>query len=196
MKNIRLQAVPKKVQARWLPSLHELPPYEQASMRGYSDGWSKAQADCKQQMEEKIKASRAHWDAIAQSLNHFPRELAQKLREQLVTLAFNTARKILVTTPMTREEVAAQVQKMLEEAESSSEVEIQLNPEDLTLLTEEDRASLCNEEFAHLKWSPNPAIIRGGCILRGDFGLIDGRQATRINKLEQVALESIKEPKF
>jgi len=193
MESIRFQRVPTKLHARWLPSLHELSPYDQGFARGYSDGWKKAAADCKQEMEEKIRTSRAHWDAIARALNSLPRGIIERFREQLVSLVFATVQKMLAATPITREEVAGHVKQMLEHVESGAEVEVQLHTDDLALLTEDDRGALWNEEMTHLKWTANPSVPRGGCVLQGEFGWIDGRRETRLKKLEQRALDSIKQ---
>ena len=192
-KKVRLQFSPQRVRTRSLPSLHELSPYDQGLARGYSDGMEKAQAECKQEMEERIAASRAGWDAVAHSLNSIPKEMIQRLQEQLVSLAFSAARKILAATPVTREEIAAQVNQMLEHAESGAEIEIQLNPEDLALLSAEDRGALWSESLTHLKWTANPSIQRGGCVIRSELGWIDGRRETRLSKLEQLALNPIRE---
>lgn len=182
-----------KLKARWLPAIQDLTPHEQGFAKGYYDGRLKAEADCKKEMEERIQESRSHWNAIAKSLNSIPRNMIQKLREDMITMAFEAVRKILVATPVTREEVGAQIEQMLEHAESGSEITVQLNPQDLELLTEQDRAALWNEDFTHLKWSANPAVPRGGCVLQGEFGWIDGRRETRLKKFEQLAKGAIKD---
>jgi flagellar assembly protein FliH len=194
IKTIKLAAQPKQVRARWLPSIHELDPREQGYARGYGEGWKKAQDECRREMEERIKASRAHWDATLKAISEMPKKLASKLQEQLITLAFQSVQKILAATPITREEVATQVQQMLEHAESGSEIVVQLHPDDLALLTTEDRGALWNEEFTHLKWEANPGIPKGGCVLTGEFGWLDGRRLSRVKKLEQRAIESIQKP--
>jgi flagellar biosynthesis/type III secretory pathway protein FliH len=193
MNTFRVPAIPRTLQARWVPLLEEIPAFDQGYSKGYSEGWAKAQVDSKAQMEERIQASRAHWDAVTSTLNEFPREIAQKLREQLVGLAFSTVHKILAATPIQKEEVAAQVTQMLGHVEAATEIEIQLNPEDLALMTEDDRIALWNEDLTHLKWTANPSVPRGGCVLHGEFGWMDGRWETRLAKLEQLALESVRE---
>lgn len=190
---VHFDAAPRKIRARQLPSLAEMPAREQAVAQGYIEGWTKAYAECRKEMEERIQVSRAHWDAVARSLNALPSEVVLRLQEQLVDLAFSTVRKILAATPVTREEIAGQVKQMIEKVEAGAEIEIQLNPEDMALLTEEDRAALWNENLTHLKWAPNPSIDRGGCMLRGEFGWMDGRRGTRVARLEQLARESLKE---
>jgi flagellar assembly protein FliH len=184
---------PNKLKARWLPAIQDLTPHEQGFAKGYHDGRMKAEADCKKEMEERIQESRNHWNAIAKALNNVPRSMIQKLRDDMITMAFEAIRKILAATPVTREEVGAQIEQMLEHAETGSEINVQLNPTDLELLTEQDRASLWNEDFTHLKWSSNPAVPRGGCVLQGEFGWIDGRRETRLKKFEQLAKSSIKD---
>ncbi len=190
---IKLQIASGQLHARWLPSLDELTPSDQGFARGYSDGLEKAQADCKREMEERIAASRARWEAVASSLNSIPQEMIQKLREQLVSLAFSVVGKILAATPLTREEIAGQVSQMLEHAEGGAEVEIQLNPEDLALLNAEDRGALWSENLTHLKWTSNPSIQRGGAVIHSELGWMDGRRAARLNKLEQLAQNAIRE---
>ncbi|MBI4023671.1 MAG: hypothetical protein HY360_01735 [Verrucomicrobia bacterium] len=187
---IKLQIAPRKLHARWLPSLYELSPYDEAFAKGYNDGLEKARADCQREMEDRLKASRAHWDGIARSLSSVPREIIQRLREQLISLAFSAVRKLLLATPISREEVAAQVNEMLERVEAGSEIEIQLHPEDLALLSAEDRGALWNESLTHLKWTANPAIPRGGAVVHSDVGWIDARRETRLAKLEQLALNA------
>ncbi len=188
---VKLKGAPKAVRTRSLTSLQEMDTRELGFMQGYSEGLAKAQVDSQVQLEAKIKASRAHWDAVAKSLNQFPRGVAQKYREQMIELAFGAVRKILAATPVTREEVKAQIEQMLQSAEAASEIEVQLNPQDLEMLTNEDRTALMNDDISHLKWTANTAVPRGGCILRGEFGWMDGRRENRLNKLEQLAKESV-----
>ena len=189
---IQLQTAPKKVSARWLPPLQEVSPHDQGYAKGYSQGWIQAHEDCRREMEQRVRVSRAHWDAVAQSLNAIPKELILKLREQLISLAFATVRRILAATPVTREEIVAHITQMLEHVEGGSEIEVQLNPADLELLTAEDRGALWNEELTHLKWAPAPSIPRGGCVIHGDFGWVDGRRDIRVNKLEQAAISAVR----
>lgn len=190
---IQLEAQPQKIHVRHLLPLAEMPAREQAVAQGYIEGWTRAYAECRKETEERISASRGHWDAVTRSLNALPSEVILRLQDQLVELAFGAVRKMLAATPVTREEMAEQVKQMLDRVESGAEVEIQLNPQDLTLLTEEDRLALWNENLTHLKWTPNPSIDRGGCMLRGEFGWIDGRRSTRVARLEQLARESLHE---
>jgi flagellar biosynthesis/type III secretory pathway protein FliH len=191
---IKLSAQPKQVRARWLPSLHELDSREQGYARGYSEGWKKAQEDCQREMEQRIKASRAHWEATLNAMNGLPKQLVGKLQEQLISLAFQSVQKVLAATTVTREEVAAQVQQILDHAESTAEIIIQLHPDDLALLTAEDKNALWDERFTHLKWEGSPSVPRGGCVLAGEFGWVDGRRQSRIKKLEQRAIESTRKP--
>jgi flagellar assembly protein FliH len=188
---IQLRSAPKKLSARWLPALQEVTPYDRGFTKGYADGLAQAQEDCRRELEQRIKTSRDHWDSVTRALNAIPTELILKLREQLVNIAFATVRKILAATPVTREEVTAQLNQMLEHVEAGTEIEIQLNPADLELLTAEDRGALWNEELGHLKWTPSPAVSRGSCIIQGDFGWVDGRRETRVSKLEQATINSI-----
>jgi flagellar biosynthesis/type III secretory pathway protein FliH len=193
MTTLQLKAPVLKVRARWLPSVQDLSPHEQAYTKGYAEGWKKAQEDCRKEMEARIQASRAHWDSVVQSMNRLPKEMMQKAREQLISLSFQTVRKILAATPITREEVAAQVTQMLEHVEATAEIEVQLNPQDLEILTSEDKGALWNQELTHLKWVGNPSVPRGGCVLHGEFGWVDGRREAKLGKLEQVAQESVKQ---
>jgi flagellar biosynthesis/type III secretory pathway protein FliH len=151
----------KGVKARWLTPLTELTPYDQGFAKGYSDGWKKAEGECRQALEEKIKASRSHWDQLAKSLNFIPRTLIEKFREQLIHLAFESVRKILLITPVTREEIGAQVKQALDHAETGAEITVQLNPQDYELLTEEDKGALWSEDLSHLKWVPTTSVARG-----------------------------------
>jgi len=192
-RTVKLQKLPARIHARWLPPLQDTSPYDQGFARGYGEGWKKAQEDARRELEERVRVSRAHWDAVAQSVQALPGGLIQKLREQLVQLAFAAVKRILAATPVTREEVAAQVNQLLEQAESGAEIEAQLNPADLELLTAEDRGALWKQEFKNLKWTANPAIPRGGCLLTGAFGWMDGRREAQVKKLEDRALESVKQ---
>lgn len=202
MNTIKLRAPPRILSSRWLspeevpeekiPSREEA--YQEGSKTGYKDGWEKAQLDCKKELEQHIQEFHTQWDVLFLSLNSFPRDLAQQLREQLVTLAFVAIKKLLAATPITREEVEAQINQMLNHVEAGTDIQIEINPDDLTLLKAEANQAFLKEEFTHLKWTPNPSLPRGSCFLRGDFGWMDGRRETRLHKLEQVALDSIRDP--
>lgn len=208
MNTLKLQNPPRTVKARWLaldepipepvvvPLLPPAPPapsFEDGYEKGYREAQTQAQAELEVEVQKRIQSARGHWDVITQKLNEFPTAVVQQLREQLVTLAFSAVHKVLASTPVSREEVAAQVNQMLDHVEAVTHIEVQLNPQDLALLTTQDQEALWKGELTHLKWTANPSIPRGGCVLHGEFGWMDGRRDTRLNKLEKAALDAVQD---
>jgi flagellar biosynthesis/type III secretory pathway protein FliH len=190
-KIIHLPGPVKAVRARLITPIDGMDPYEEGFARGYSDGRKMAETECRKKFDDEYQKSRTRWDEAVKNLDVIPRELVEKLREQLVSLAFECVQKILAASPITREEVAAQVNQMLQEAEAGAEIRVQLHPEDLALLKDQDQAALTREDLPHVKWEANASLQRGDCLLRGDFGLIDGRRSTRLKKLEEKIYKTI-----
>jgi len=135
-----------------------------------------------QQRNDTIELQRGILASLQSSL---PR-VAHEAESALIDLAFETAKKLVAGMPVDVTMVESVIREALHQAEDSAEINVQLHPEDLTLLRQH-QAEILNglPETGTLRFSHSSEVGRGGCIIQTRFGLVDARRETKIEQLRQ-----------
>lgn len=159
---------------------------EQAYERGVVDGERRLGEQLLQQRNE---LQRLHAGVLS-SLREAVAGVIRDSENALVDVAFEVARKVIDGVPISRELVEAGIRSALAEAEDATEFCVQLHPDDLALLRQHSSQLLDDTSAPHpVRFVAGPDIARGGCLVRTEFGVIDARRETRLNRLRQ-ALEA------
>lgn len=104
----------------------------------------------------------------------------------LVRLALEAAQKVVAGLPINAEMVQAVVQEALSQVEDRTEIIVQLHPDDLALLQENDASVLADVPGSGpVRFACSPEIARGGCRVQTRFGLIDARREVKFNQLQE-----------
>ena len=135
-----------------------------------------------QQRNETIELQRG----VLASLQTVLPKVAHEAETALIEIAFESAKKIVASMPVDAAMVENVVREALHQAEDTAEINIQLHPEDLALLRQQQSEILNGlPESGPLRFSHSSEVGRGGCIIQTRFGLIDARRETKIEQLRQ-----------
>lgn len=155
--------------------------------KGYEDGLAAARKEIEPQLA-KLRQRVVQLDSIIGSLAKPFAQLDAEVEEQLTLLALTVGKQMvrreLKTDP-------AQVIGVIRESVgrlpvASRDVRVHLHPEDAAVVREHLAMPTSNEQRA---WSivEDPAMSRGGCIIRTDISQIDARLDARLNAVVAAA---------
>jgi flagellar assembly protein FliH len=163
-----------------------------AEERGYQEGLARAQAQMQAGIAE-LQSHARHLEAVLQRLRRPLEELDAEVEEQLLRLAVaigqQLARRELSAEPA---QLIAIVRSCLEQLPAASrEVRIHVNPADAAVL----RARLAAPGEARA-WVlvDDPALTRGGCLVRAENSEIDARFESRVHAIVAAALGEERSP--
>jgi flagellar assembly protein FliH len=154
----------------------------QAYARGLVAGEQRLGAQLLQQRNELLELHDGVLTALRQSVGLAIRDA----EEALIEIAFTVAQKIVAEVPISRELVEAGIRAALAQADAATEFFIHLHPDDLALLQQHTSELLASgPRQAQMHFLAAPDIARGGCLVRTQFGVIDARRETRLDRVRQ-----------
>jgi len=152
----------------------------------YEKGWRDGESALNEQILHQRNATIELQRGVLESLKRVLPQVAHEAETALIDLALTAAQKIVAGMPVDAAMVEATVREALRQAEDTAEIVIQLHPDDLALLRENE-AKILNglPESGPLRFASASEISHGGCIIQTRFGLIDARRETKIEQLRQ-----------
>ncbi|HUA39701.1 MAG TPA: FliH/SctL family protein [Candidatus Sulfopaludibacter sp.] len=156
---------------------------EQAAYeRGRRDGEQTLNEQLLQQRTETVELQKGTLDSLRRAVP----QVIQEAEAVLIELALQSAQKIVADMPINAGMVEAVVREALRQVEDTTEIVIQLHPDDLALLRKHNAAILDGlPETGPLRFSGSTEVTRGGCIVQTRFGLVDARRETKVEQLRQ-----------
>ncbi|MGC9941075.1 MAG: FliH/SctL family protein [Verrucomicrobiota bacterium] len=122
-------------------------------------------------------------------LNSLKQVLPQLIRESesaLIQLALASAQKIVAGLPIKAALVEGVVREALSQIEGTTEIVVQLHPDDLALLRKHESPLLTETlENGPIRFTHSAGTTRGGCMLQTRFGIIDARRETKLEQLKK-----------
>jgi flagellar assembly protein FliH len=155
---------------------------EQAYARGVVEGEQRLGEQLLQQRNELLQLH----NGVLHSLRQAVGQVTRDAENALIEIAFTAAQRIVAEVPISHELVEANVRAALAQGEEATEFFIHLHPDDLALLqhhTSDLLSTAPRQERMH--FLPAPEIARGGCLVRTQFGVIDARRETRLERVRQ-----------
>lgn len=123
-------------------------------------------------------------NGVLTSLRQTLPKLVTDAEESLVQLAYSAALKIVADIPISTELVEAVVREALGQLDHEANIVVLLNPQDLDLLRKINAPLLLEQVGGQpLRFQASPDITRGGCLLQTNFGVVDARRETKIERL-------------
>jgi len=123
---------------------------------------------------------------VFQSLRAAVTQVTHDSESALIELALTAAQKVVLEVPIGREIVEANIRSALAQVEEATEFFIQLHPDDLALLQQYGSDLLPSASQAgKMHLAAAPEIGRGGCLVRTQFGILDARRETRMERMRQ-----------
>lgn len=168
-------------------------PFEKANQsRGYQAGIAAARAEMQGQIEQ-LKSRVARLDAILKLLSRPLEELDADVEKQLTLLAVTVGKQILRRELRTD---PAQIVAVIRESVArlpvaARDIRVQLHPEDAAVVRENLAATTADRVWTIVE---DPALSRGGCLVRTDTSQIDARFDSRVNAIVAAALGDERAP--
>jgi flagellar assembly protein FliH len=150
--------------------------------RGRCDGEHSLSAQLLQQRNEMVELQ----NGVLASLRHSVPLVIQETEGALISLALESAQKIIAGLPVNAEMVEAVVHEAVGQVQDAAEITIQLHPDDLALLRKHNSPLLNGlPETGPLRFTPSSDVTRGGCMVQTRFGLIDACRETKLAQLRE-----------
>ena len=189
---IRFNRPPRQVRARVVPRLTpELEAYvarcvEEAHARGRDEAERNLGEQLVSQRHEMVMAQNGALKGLRDAVPRVVRETEQCLIE----IALTAAERLVSGLPVSAEMVAACVREAVSHVEETTNFEVTLHPEDLKLL-EQGNEELASRGLAveGVTFQAGGDVSRGGCVVRTQFGEIDGRRETKLQRLRETLAE-------
>lgn len=168
-------------------------PFERANQtRGYQAGMAAARAEMQGQLDQ-LKARVARLDAILKLLSRPLEELDAEVERQLTLLAITVGKQILRRELRTD---PAQIVAVIRESvarlpAAARDIRVQLHPEDAAVVRENLATPTADRAWTIVE---DPALSRGGCLVRTDSSQIDARFDSRLNAIVAAALGDERAP--
>ncbi len=154
---------------------------EAAYERGKRDGERALSEQLIRQRNELLELHNGVIESLRQSIPKVIRDT----EEALIALSLEIAQKIVSHVPISAELVEACVREALSQVDANSELQILLNPDDLSLLKEVNSPVLNPAGSKPVRFQGSTDIRRGGCLVETQFGAVDGRRETKIELLKE-----------
>jgi len=178
LQDVRVSALPPESEMERKVRVAEQTAYE----RGRLDGEKNLGEQMLQQRNELLELHQG----VIESLRRAVPEVIQQTESTLMQIALECAKKIVAGIPITSELVEAVVREAVTQTKETSEIMVQLHPDDLALLRKNQSPILQGlSEAGPLKFIGSSEISRGGCLVQTRFGLLDARRETKIEQLRE-----------
>lgn len=159
--------------------------FERGIAEGREEGVAAGRAAAERARAAELDALLASWTGVIDGWERDTGDMLQRAREDLVGLAIAIASRLVRRIIDTDVRVAAaQVEAALELAARSTHVRIRVNPQDaaeIDAMLPDLRAR--TRAAARVEIVADPAIDRGGTVLRTDHGEIDARLETQLARI-------------
>lgn len=173
----------ERVERRALEKLSEIQEnaYREAYELGLDEGRKKAFDDAAVSIAEKLD----HFEQLLSSLANMKTELLAHNETHLVSLAYGMASRLAgAHLENDNAAVVEVVRNAVAVAQAEEDIRLEMHPEQAAFIEELRKQG--GREFEFLKKirvEPNDKLQRGGCIVQTNYGEIDARVETRLQKL-------------
>lgn len=147
-----------------------------AEQRGYAAGHDKGEADARRQLQAQIE----RFQGLAAQMAQAKARVLEDAEDGVVELVFEALCRILGEQAATQLGVQAMVNQCAPAARERENVTVRLHPDDYRLL---------GPAAPHqARFSPDPAIALGGCMVDSSTGSLDARLETQLARLAETLL--------
>ena len=153
------------------------------------EAYERGRRDGEKALNEQLLRQRTEWLALQNGVLTALRQSIPKVvrdcEAALVELALEVARRLVAGLPVSSEMVEAAVREALAQAHETTELLVQLHPEDFALLQRANSPLLVGADLEKMRFQTSPEVTRGGCLVQTRFGVIDARRENKLELLQQ-----------
>jgi flagellar assembly protein FliH len=169
---------------------------EQGLRSGHAEGLQQGRAAAAEEVGKEKEAAIAKALAPLRAEHDMLRQLADSIRgakddaiaaahDDMLALCFETICRIVGRTALQPEMVEAQLAELLRLHHGSHSAVLHVHPQDAELLS-----SRVHDASHDLRWTADPQVKLGGCIVRSKAGGLDARLETMLASCKATLLES------
>lgn len=175
------------VQLQIKPLMQDLPaPAREPERATQEEGRRQAELVANAQLMQQRKEMQELQNGILHSLKQMLPQMAQEMETALIELAMESAKKISGAIKIDVKLVENVVRQALTQIQDTSNICVQLHPDDLALLTKHKSPLLTDvPENGQLRFATSEEITPGGCIVQTRFGIIDAQRETKLEQLRK-----------
>jgi len=156
----------------------------------YARGVDAGERALRQQLVQQRADLQQIQNGLLQQLSATIPQVVRECEQTLVSIALETARKVVNGVEITSGMVEAAIRDALGSLEQTGRVRVLLHPDDLALI-ESVNSPRRHEEIGgeRIRSEASGEVGRGGCLVHTDFGAVDARREVKFELLRQ-AIES------
>lgn len=161
--------------------------YNQGKQEGIEEGYTRGKQDGKQEVEHTFDQTvQALGDAMEQ-INGLRRSILDSSKQDMVRLVRTIVEKVIHVEVRSREKpILRAVEKAIHAAVQSEEYRVRVNPEDMSVVTENKPLFLASiSGLQNIVIESDEEISRGGCVVESDQGKVDGTIETQLEKIQE-----------
>ena len=153
----------------------------------YEQGFRQGEEAARQALMAQLSPVLGAFQQALAEIGHLRAVVLRQAEEDIITLAFQLARKIIRREVLEyREVLATTLKRALEHVVEQDQIVVRVHPEDLHYATE------ITEELGHVRGDlktltvqGDTSVGRGGCVVESSLGTIDARIEAQFDELEQ-----------
>jgi len=153
----------------------------------YEQGFRQGEEAARQALTAQLSPVLGAFQQATTEIAHLRATVLQQAEENIITLAFQLARKIIQYEALEHREVlAATLTRALERVVEQDQIVVRVHPDDFHYATE------IKEEPGHVRGDSktltvqgDTSVSRGGCLVESRLGTIDARIEAQFEELEQ-----------
>ena len=161
-----------------------------ARATGHEQGKAEGKAAAQQEFAALERALKAQATTALASLANAHQRLRQDMEQACFDIAFAAAVKVFGRLSVDPQAVGGAVRQALEQAGSTSDLQVRLHPADAQLLgrlLEGPQAAAWPAELGTL--CADPSLRAGGCVIRSALGDVDARIETQLASLAELLIQ-------
>lgn len=168
------------------PAPEPVDPAREREKAAYEQGRRDAELVLGQQLVQQRGEISELQNGILTSLKQMLPQMAQEMESALIQLALEAAKKISGAVKIDAKLIENVVREALTQVQDTSNISIQLHPDDLALLGKHKSPVLAGlPETGPVRFAGSPEVTRGGCIVLTRFGIIDAQRETKLEQLRK-----------
>jgi flagellar assembly protein FliH len=153
----------------------------------YEQGLRQGEAAAREALTAQLSPVLSAFQQATTEIAHLRATVLQQAEEDIITLAFQLARKIIQYEALQHREVlAATLTRALEHVAGQNQIVVRVHPDDLHYATEiKEELGQARGDIKTLTVQGDTSIGRGGCLVESSLGTIDARIEAQFDELEQ-----------
>jgi flagellar assembly protein FliH len=153
----------------------------------YEQGLRQGEEAAREALTAQLSPVLSAFQQATTEIAHLRTTVLQQAEEDIITLAFQLARKIIQYEALQHREVlAATLTRALEHVVEQNQIVVRVHPDDLHYATEiKEELGLARGDIKTLTVQGDTSIGRGGCLVESSLGTIDARIEAQFDELEQ-----------